>query len=79
MDLLDKVRQKSRNKNSPESNGAVPTLETESGDPVVGLAVRIVEINHLHIPEGLANIVRSDRELPAWAKAVVRATTRNLC
>src|SRR5262245_60487181 len=25
------------------SNGAVPTSKTESGDPVVGLAVRIVE------------------------------------
>ena len=28
------------------SNGAVPASETESEDPVVGLAVRIVEINH---------------------------------
>jgi hypothetical protein len=26
------------------SNGAVPASKTESGDPVVGLAVRIVEI-----------------------------------
>ena len=33
------------------SDGAVPASETESGDPVVGLAVRMVEINHLHIPE----------------------------
>ena len=27
------------------SNGAVPASKTESGDPVVGLVVRIVEIN----------------------------------
>jgi hypothetical protein len=28
------------------SNGAVPVSKTESGDPVVGLAVRIVEITN---------------------------------
>ena len=28
------------------SNGDVPASETESEDPVVGLAVRIVEFNH---------------------------------
>ena len=34
------------------SNGAVPASETESGDPVVGLAVRIVEIiaTYTHAP-----------------------------
>jgi hypothetical protein len=32
------------------SNGAVPASEKENGDPVVGLAVRIVEIIATHIP-----------------------------
>jgi hypothetical protein len=31
------------------SNGAVPASKRESGDPVVGLAVRIVEIIAIHI------------------------------
>ena len=31
------------------SNGAVPALKRESGDPVVGLAVRIVEIIAIRI------------------------------
>ena len=32
------------------SNGAVPASEKENGDPVVGLAVHIVEIIATHIP-----------------------------
>jgi hypothetical protein len=31
------------------SNGAVPASKRESGDPVVGLVVRIVEIIAIHI------------------------------
>jgi hypothetical protein len=31
------------------SNGAVPDSETESGDPVVGLAVRIVKAGPLWV------------------------------
>jgi hypothetical protein len=37
-------RQKGRKQELAGSNGAVPASKTESGDPVVGLAVRIVEI-----------------------------------
>jgi hypothetical protein len=38
------------------SNGAVLALKRESGDPVVGLAVRIVEIKPLPVPSwGFSN------------------------
>ena len=37
-------RQKGRKQELTGSNGAVRASKTESGDPVVGLAVRIVEI-----------------------------------
>jgi hypothetical protein len=37
-------RPKEKKQELAGSNGAVPASKTESGDPVVGLAVRIVEI-----------------------------------
>ena len=39
-------RPKNQKQGLAGSNGAVPASKKESGDPVVGLAVRIVEINH---------------------------------
>jgi hypothetical protein len=43
MDLLDRVGQKTHKQELAGSNGAVPASKTEAGDPVVGLAVRIVK------------------------------------
>ena len=37
-------RRKKQKQELAGSNGAVPASEMESGDPVVGLAVRIVEV-----------------------------------
>ena len=44
-----RLRSKRQKQELAGSNGAVPASKRESGDPVVGLAVRIVEIIAIHI------------------------------
>ena len=61
-------RQKKQKQELTGSNGAVPASRTESGDPVVGLAVRIAEI--IAIRSTFANGFANEPRSTAWHGAL---------